>query len=379
MPQRPWTNVGSNGLDAAIGLVLTVGGQLEVWLNGGIHPKLPAAVCELVIGLGIIWRRRAPLAVVLTIAVALAAEAIAGVPLQSPAVPPIAAVIAFYTLVTHASRDRALVGAIGLVAAFGVMNTSQHKGAGNYAYQLLLLVGTWGAGRAVRVRSDRTSELERRAEALEREQEQRAAIAAEEERRRIARELHDIISHSLGVLVLQAGAAEKVLDRDPERVHELLRSIRETARQAIGEMGTLLSLVRVEPESSRTPPASLDDLEPLLARARAAGRTVSITVEGDRRELPAPLELSAFRIAQEGVTNALKHGGDARVRVVIRYRDRDLEVEVSDDGPGFGNGSGSRRGLAGISERVTVFGGRLDAGPRPEGGWTLRAVLPLND
>ena len=199
----------------------------------------------------------------------------------------------------------------------------------------------------------------------------------EEERRRIARELHDIISHSLGVLVLQAGAAEQVLERDPERAREVLHSIRATGQEAIGEMGTLLGLIRGEAVASREPQPSLADLDRLVAKMREAGLDVGLEIQGERRPLPAALELSAFRIVQEGLTNALKHAGPAHTCVRLRYGDDELEVEVADDGNGNGNGRGNRRGLAGIGERVAVFGGRLDAGPRPDGGWTLRAGFPL--
>jgi signal transduction histidine kinase len=223
----------------------------------------------------------------------------------------------------------------------------------------------------------RTYALEQHAETLEREQEQRATAAVEEERRRIARELHDIISHSLGVLVLQAGAAEQVLERDPERAREVRRSSRATGQEAIGEMGTLLGLIRGEAVASREPQPSLADLDRLVAKMREAGLDVGLEIQGERRALPAALELSAFRIVQEGLTNALKHAGPAHARVLLRYGDDELEVEVADDGSGNGNGRGNRRGLAGIGERVAVFGGRLDAGPRPDGGWTLRAGFPL--
>ena len=143
-------------------------------------------------------------------------------------------------------------------------------------------------------------------------------------------------------------------------------------------MGTLLGLIRGEAVASREPQPSLADLDRLVTKMREAGLTVNLSVEGERRALPAALELSAFRIVQEGLTNALKHAGHAPARVVLRYGDDELEIEVADDGNGTANGNGSRRGLAGIGERVAVFGGHLEAGPGPEGGWTLRAGFPLS-
>jgi signal transduction histidine kinase len=156
-----------------------------------------------------------------------------------------------------------------------------------------------------------------------------------------------------------------------------LRSIRATGQDAIAQMGTLLSLVRSEAEPSRQPQPSLADLEQLVVRTREAGLRVDLDVEGRRTELPAALELSACRIVQEALTNALKHAGDAQTHVLIRYAPNALEVEVTDDGGGAVNGGGARRGLAGIGERVAVFGGRFEAGPRPGGGWTVRADLPI--
>jgi signal transduction histidine kinase len=211
---------------------------------------------------------------------------------------------------------------------------------------------------------------------VERQRDEVGAAAAEDERRRIARELHDIISHSLGVLVLQAGAAEQVLERDPDRAREVLRSIRATGQQAIGEMGTMLAVVRGEAEPSRQPQPTLADVEALVATTRETGLSVDLQIEGTPCELSAALELSAFRIVQEALTNALRHAGQAHVKATVRYAERDLEIEVADDGAGSANGPGTRRGLAGIGERVAVFGGQFEAGPRPEGGWTVRAVLP---
>jgi signal transduction histidine kinase len=142
-------------------------------------------------------------------------------------------------------------------------------------------------------------------------------------------------------------------------------------------MGTLLGLLHAAPRSSREPQPSLAELDGLISRMREAGLSVELAIEGERRALPAALELSAFRVVQEGLTNALKHAGAAHVRALLRYGEDELEVDVADDGAAAANGAGSRRGLAGIRERVEVFGGRLEAGPRPGGGWTLHASFPL--
>lgn len=358
-------------MDAALALAVAVLGQAEVWANARIHPRGTAAACELVLGIALAWRRRFPLVTLLVVGIASTAEALAGVPLQEPLVPLVASVIAIYSLVSSASAERAFAGAVIGLAAIAVQTASQHKGIGNFLFGLVFLLAAWVSGRTVHARTSR-------AEQLEHEQEAREAAAAEGERRRIARELHDIVSHNLAMLVVQAGAAEQLLERDPQRAREALRSIRQTGHEAIGEMGTLLSLVRGATSDSRDPQPSLADLEGLIEKTSEAGLPVELEIVGQRVPLAPAVELSAYRIVQEGLTNALKHAGGAKTRVAIRFRPEELELEVSDDGGGANGTTGSRRGLAGMRERVEVFGGQLAAGPRSDGGWTLRATLPLS-
>jgi signal transduction histidine kinase len=286
-------------------------------------------------------------------------------------------VVAVYSAAAYGSHRLLAV----LILAVGVVVTDLRDPAihsfGDAVWSSSLFGLAFLAGLTGWAFQHRSSALERRAEALDREEEERAEAAVAEERRRIARELHDVISHSLGVLVLQAGAAEQVVERDPERAREVLRSIRATGQEAIGEMSTLLGLVRGQAESSREPQPSLDDVGRLVQNARDGGHPIQFSIEGSRRPLPAALELSAFRIVQEGLTNALKHSAGAPTRVVVRYLEHELQLEVSDEGTGSDNGAGSGSGLAGIGERVAVFGGRFEAGTRTGGGWTMRAELPV--
>jgi signal transduction histidine kinase len=356
--------------DAALAAGVVVLGQIEVWANAHIAPKPAAAACEAVLGAALAWRRRLPLAAITVAAVAGTAEALANVPLQEPLVPLLVYVIVVYSLVAYAPRERALAGALIGLAGVAVQTASQHKGLGNFTFAAVFLGAAWVVGRTIHKRTEH-------AERLEREQEQLAASTAEAERRRIARELHDVISHGLGVVMLQAGAAEQMLERDPARARQALQAIRTTGQEAIAELGTLLAVVRGEVESSREPQPALVDLERLLAASRDAGLPVELEVRGQRRDLPAPIELSVYRIVQEGLTNARKHAGPARARVSLDYRAEELEVQVEDDGIGGGAGNGSRRGLIGVRERVAVFGGHYQAGPRAEGGWRLQAILPL--
>jgi signal transduction histidine kinase len=354
----------------ALPAALAVAGVIEVWANGAVAPKAAALPCEVGLGVALAFRRRFPLATLAAVMALGTIEALAGIPVAAPWVPLAAYMVASYALVTHASTEQVLVGAGLSITALSVQVLDQHKGLGNFAFALVFLVPIYLAGRTIRSRTERADELEREQAAF-------ANAAAESERRRIARELHDVISHSLGVLVLQAGAAEQVLDRDPEQAREVLRSIRTTGQEAIRELGTLLAVARGEVESSREPNPCLADLSRLVANTRQAGLDVELDVEGAVRELPPAVELSAYRIVQEGLTNALKHAHARSARVRLVYGERELEIEVTDDGAGAVAGGGTRRGLAGVSERVSLFGGRFDAGPRPGSGWTLRALLPL--
>lgn len=286
-------------------------------------------------------------------------------------------VVAVYSAVAHGSKPLAVVAITAIGVAVATVQDPLIHTFGDAVWSSSLAGLTFLAGLAGRGLRVRAGALDHRAEALDAEEEQRAAAAVAEERQRIARELHDIISHSLGVVVLQAGAAEQVLQRDPERAREVLQFIRATGQEAIGEMGTLLGLIRVEHETSREPQPSLADLDRLVAKMKQAGLDVEVEVEGERRALPTALELSAYRVVQEGLTNIVKHATGARGRVLLRFGAEELHVEVVDDGSGLSSGPGSRRGLAGMCERVAVFGGAFEAGPHAGGGWKLRATFPV--
>lgn len=364
-------------MDGLLGVAMAVLAALDVTLSGDwLGPTWINALVIPVLGLSLAWRRIFPLSVLAFVLVGFNTLGVAYGSSQAWASIFIV-VIAVYSVAAHGTRP--LVG-LGVLAAGIVvrdLNDPYLQGFGDAVWASTLLGLTFLAGVEGRLLGQRRRALDARTEALEREEEALAAAAAAAERDRIARELHDIISHGLGVMVLQAGAASEVLDRDPERVRETLASVRHTGQEAIDQMGTLLGLVRGDTDPSRAPQPRLRDLPTLVERMRDAGLDVELTTEGDERPLPLPLELSAYRIVQEGLTNASKHAGPARVRVVVHHADRHLRVEVTDDGLGSPAGGGSRRGLAGIAERVAVFGGELSAGPRPAGGWTLAASFPL--
>jgi signal transduction histidine kinase len=236
----------------------------------------------------------------------------------------------------------------------------------------------WALGRGARRWRERTDALHDRAQALEREREAQTRAAVAEERARIARELHDIVAHGISVMVLQAGAARQVLDQAPDRARDPLLAVEESGRQALEEMHRLLGLLRRDDgRLALAPLADLSRLEELVARMRETGLEVDLAIEGRPHSLPPSLQLSAYRIVQEALTNTLKHSGADRARVALRHTADAVEINVHDDGRPVPSGSIGRHGLIGMRERVALFGGDVTAGPDARGGWTVHARLPL--
>jgi signal transduction histidine kinase len=365
-------------IDVGIALVVTAAMEIEVWTDG-LHPAGAAAVAFAVLGGSLVLWRAAPLLALVIGLIAIAAAVAAGVSMQTPVSPLLFYVLVLYSVGLREELAAAVAGlvlAIGMTLATNALATRNGEGFAwsDIPWITFISVTPWIVGRAMRGRVRHSEELERRAERLERER--LAAVA--EERARIARELHDVIAHSVTVMVVQAGAAEEVLKRDPGRALEPLRSVQETGRQALVEMTRLVGLLRDDAEEvGLAPQPGLDEVPALVAQVREAGLPVELRVEGDERRLPPALELTAYRVVQEALTNALKHAGDTRAEVSLRYGADALELEVVDDGPGSADGFSGGHGLAGVRERVTVFDGEFAAGPRPDGGFAVRARLPL--
>jgi signal transduction histidine kinase len=286
------------------------------------------------------------------------------------------ALVAAYSAGAH---GRNLAFTVAVVYAFGVTTGLRERASDalpDMAWSWVVLSLALGAGLTARRVRGQSRVAQHRVEQLQREQRALAEAAARQERQRIARELHDIISHGLGVVVLQAGAADQVLDQDPGKTREALRLIRATGQEAITELGTLVGLIRDEQPLDRDPQPTLREVERLVATTRSAGLAVTVQTEGQPRDLPPSVELNAYRVIQEGLTNALKHAPGATVGVLLRYHPGGLDVEVCDNGAGTEAGPGTRRGLIGLRERAAVFGGQFEAGRDPEGGWKLRASFP---
>jgi signal transduction histidine kinase len=356
--------------DVALAVGVAVAGVVEVTLNPALTPRPAAYVCEVLLGLTLLGRRRFPVLTLVVVTLLSVVESLAGVPVDQPWVPLLAIMAAAYTVSLHAELEMALLGISVAALGFAVEAIDQHKGFGNIAFGLTFTVPVFAAGRAVRMRTVH-------AETLEREQDEQARAAVEAERRRITRDLHDVISHSLGVVVLQAGAAEQVLTRDPDKARELLGEIRTTGQRAVAELGALLTLARTAPVDSLEPSPSLDELTHLADTMGRAGLEVIVRFRGTRRPLPTAVEVSAYRIVQEALTNAARHSGGRQAVVTLSYEPAALDIEVLDDGAGGSAAPGTRRGLVGMRERAALFGGSVEVGPAPQGGWRVGATLPV--
>jgi signal transduction histidine kinase len=291
----------------------------------------------------------------------------------------VAIIAAAYSVAAHSDVQAAAAGGMAGLAALWASVHLQGGGVGNYIFAGAIFAGAWVAGFLLRGRRLHTEALEERTVALEQEQEARARAAVAEERARIARDLHDAVAHSMSVIAVQAGAERLALPETATTTREVLLSIEETSRQALVEMRRLVEILRRDDEElALAPQPSLAHLELLVGQVREAGLPVKLTIEGDPTVLPPGVDLSAYRIVQEALTNALRHAGPAQARVTIRYAPTQLELEISDDGAGPTScADESGHGLVGMRERVAVFGGELEAAPLLEGGYRLRATLPM--
>jgi signal transduction histidine kinase len=278
-------------------------------------------------------------------------------------------------------RDRAQAVA-GFAVAEGVLAVVVHNdprsGVGNFVVASIIFAIVWTIAFGVGRKSVEADEARERAFRAEHEREERARSAVAEERARIARELHDVVGHSVSVMTVQASGVRRLLRPDQEREREALLIVERTGREALAEMRRMVGVLRRPEEApALAPQPSLDHLSRLVEQAREAGLPVELRIEGEASQLPAGVDLTAYRLVQEGLTNVVKHAQATRAEVLVNYGESDLEVTVRDDGRGVGNGDGGGHGLVGMRERVSVYGGELDAGPQPGGGYRLRAKLPL--
>ena len=340
--------------------------------------------------LPLVFRRRAPFPV---FAVVAAATAVQGtLQLRGPLFAFLALNLAVYSLAVYGDHRLAVrtvaVWACLLTVRLGYLIATSWpqvtiSGLSDVVDDYVLLAAAWTLGEGVRQRRVHAAELEDRAARLEREREEKARQAATQERLRIARELHDVVAHSLSVIGIQAGAARLVLDADPHptRAREAVAAIEATANHAMAEMRRALGILRAtEPSGvALAPLPGLGQLPALLDQLRSAGLPVDLTVTGEPRPVATSIDLSLYRIVQEALTNALKHARATRAEVMVGYGAHDITVEVTDDGRGPPPSAARSQGAGtiGMRERVALFGGELQVGPRAQGGYAVRVCLPI--
>jgi signal transduction histidine kinase len=368
------------GLAAA----LLVGLLVELSVLDGVEHRAVVLALGAVAGLALLlvqprWPFAGPLLATAAIA---AAAAIDPEGIENAATPFFAILLAAWCFGAYNPPRLALVGLGTLLAATTFVSLSFP----DFAATDILWIGGfvtagWLAGFAVRHQAGQTQRLRELAARLKEQQEERAEEAVEAERARIARELHDVVAHHVSVMTVQAGAVRRLLTPDQERQREALLSVEETGRKALTEMRRLLGVLKENGGDQRAPLApqpGMATLDTLLGQVREAGLPVEMRTEGRPVELPPGIDLSAYRIVQEALTNALKYAGPARAWVVVRYGDGDLELEIANDGGTDAmEADGGGRGLVGMRERVAVYGGELESGPRPGGGFAVRARLPI--
>jgi signal transduction histidine kinase len=277
-------------------------------------------------------------------------------------------------------RTQAVIGlaSLQLVSVIVNLNDPKNPPIGDYLWSAITFSVAWILGFALGGRLRETDTARRLAEQAELEREEQARIAVAEERARIARELHDVVGHSVSVMTVQASAVRRLLEPDQDKEREALLVVEQTGREALAEMRRMVGVLRRPDEApALAPQPSLEHIEKLVAHTRETGLPVALRIEGTPVELPAGIDTTAYRIVQEALTNAVKHARASKAEVLVRYANGTVELTVTDDGRGDGDGGGSGHGLVGMRERVSVYGGELEAGPQPSGGFRLRATLPV--
>lgn len=377
-------------VDAVLAIAIAVFALIEVWPGflpvqsvwyrmdwiGYLSPMLLALVSTLPLA----FRRRYPVAVLLVIGASMAGWFLRGG--ESPGAVFLAFFVAIFSAAAYATnRRRSLFGYGVLAILFFGLWWSEGQLDAWLLFIFAFTTGIWLAGDTLRARTVEAREHARRVGEIERQRATALRQAAAEERARIARELHDVIAHNLSVIVIQAGAAQRVLDEQPDVAREALRQVEVTGRVAMTEMRRLLGVVRRgDDEPLTVPQPGVASLDTLLDDVRAAGLTVALRTSGDDRPLPPGVDVSVYRIVQEALTNTLRHAQATRATVDIRYLPGSVEIEIVDDGSGTTDirwdTDGGGHGLAGMRERAGLFDGAFEAGPRSSGGFAVRVTLP---
>jgi signal transduction histidine kinase len=370
--------------DLVLAAVLTVLSTAELYTSYAFE-RVPAdapsplhLVIAVIIGSALAWRRVLPLLIAPAVLTLISLQATV---VDQPNVygEVIVSVVTLYSLAVYAPTVRAALVSAGItlaIAFVGGLNDPEDA-FGTAATNVVFGVVVVLAGFVVRRQRDRTEDMQRQRDLAD----QRSREIAASERARIARELHDVVAHGMSVVVLQARGGRRVVEVEPARARRVFDDIERVAADCLDEMRRLLGILRAaDPDTApMAPQPTLSELPGLVEQARASGAAVELVVEGDRRDLAAAVELSAYRIAQEALTNAIKHAPGSRARLRVRYDADAVAIEVVDDGPGGLADTADGHGLIGMRERVELFGGTFSAGPEPGGGFGVHARLPVRE
>lgn len=373
-----WTKV---RVDAPVAAALAAFTFWELTNPGRFHgSKAVNSLAIIAMTAPLAFRRVAPLTAALVVAGAVAFHSIATTPAESAGAF-VSTLLIVYTVASQLSGRRRIAATLALVIGATVyfVRDPLTTSVASALPSILIMSAAWGIGAGVQKRQHRSDELQRRAHQLEVEKERDTLAAAEAERARIARELHDVIAHNLSTIVVQAGAARLNMNASEGERQRAILSIEEAARSALSEMRALLGLVRALDDSVELEPQpGLEDLEELCRRVTEAGVAVDLSIQGDVEQIPEGVKLSVYRIVQESLTNVLKHAGPrASADVALRVDSTGLSIDVTDTGMGPDGEAGGGHGLIGIRERVALYEGEFNAGARPEGGFAIRIRLPL--
>ncbi len=355
---------------------------LEVLFSGEVaHHRGSAAAVAVLMAASLVVRRSMPLLPVVAVIVVIQLNHTVLPGLGEGGAFMITLILTIFSAGSYLHGRMLVLGGVivGAIIPLAALDPNQPPAVGDWIFFAVFLGTPFVTGVLFRRRRERDQEMTEIARRAQAEGEARAAEAVAAERARIARELHDVVAHAISVIVVQARGGRRVLDGEPNGARSAFDVIEHAGEQALTEMRRLLALLReIEPQATALQPQpSLGRLDALAAEVTATGLPVEVVREGIPVELSPGLDLSAYRIVQEALTNTLKHAGPARAQVVLRYLPDALEVEVLDDGDGTGAGGGSGHGLTGIRERVEIYGGQLRAQAGPHGGFVVRARLPL--
>jgi signal transduction histidine kinase len=369
--------------DVVLATCLVLFGQLEVWLLSAVDAPVTAPLV-LLSALALAWRRRAPLGSFTVVLAVQAVLIVSGVPIDALNVFILVWAIASYSMAAHASTLRAVVGlAMAVVGVSAGVFATGGPGAENLLFGLIVAAAPWVVGRLVRLRTEQAVVLALRSQEIELHQAEREQAAVAGERVRIARELHDVITHAMSGIVIQAGVeARTVASRDAEAA-AVLADIERAGREVLVELRRLLGVLHTTPGEQLTPQPSLCNLDGLLDPLRRAGMDVSLRVDGNLDALPPGVDLSAYRIVQEALTNVLKHADARTATVHVQRRNGHVHLEISDDGSGSAArrdaaAAGAAHGLIGMRERARLCGGDLHAGPADPAGFRVTSRLPID-